>query len=74
MCHCFDLVKVAESEKKETITKNDAMQFPIVASGMLLGIYVIFKVMQVEYACCDLFLEMFHDEAIMIFIGFIFCV
>nr|CAB3265213.1 PSL3 presenilin-like protein 3 [Phallusia mammillata] len=36
-------------EKPETITKKDAMKFPIIASGMLLSIYAFFKVFSQQY-------------------------
>ena len=31
-------------EKPDSMTHKDAMMFPIVASGALLGLYIIFKV------------------------------
>ena len=36
-------------EKPETITKKDAMKFPLVASCVLFGIYIIFKLFSQEY-------------------------
>lgn len=31
------------------MTKNDAMMFPLIASGALLGLYVVFKIFSVEH-------------------------
>ena len=36
-------------EKPETITKRDAMKFPLIASGVLFGIYLVFKLISQEY-------------------------
>lgn len=36
-------------ETPETMTKNDAMMFPLIASGALLGLYVVFKIFSVEH-------------------------
>lgn len=36
-------------EKPETITQKDALKFPLVASGVLFGIYIFFKVFSQEY-------------------------
>ena len=35
-------------EKPETMTTKDAAMFPLIASGTLLGIYIVFKVL----TCC----------------------
>jgi len=40
---------VKSSEKPETITKQDAMKFPLVASAVLFGIYIVFKLFSQEY-------------------------
>ena len=39
----------AAGEKLETITRKDALKFPIIASGVLFGIYIFFKVFSQEY-------------------------
>ncbi|CAK8690411.1 unnamed protein product [Clavelina lepadiformis] len=36
-------------ETPETITKHDALKFPLVASGVLFGIYMFFKIFSQEY-------------------------
>ena len=36
-------------EKPETISKNDAMKFPLIASAVLFGIYIVFKLFSQEY-------------------------
>uniref|UniRef100_H2Z736 Minor histocompatibility antigen H13 n=1 Tax=Ciona savignyi TaxID=51511 RepID=H2Z736_CIOSA len=36
-------------EKPDTITKDDAMKFPLVASGMLFGIYCFFKLFSQDH-------------------------
>lgn len=36
-------------ETPETMTKNDAMMFPLIASCALLGLYVVFKIFSVEH-------------------------
>lgn len=43
-------VKQKESgETPDTITRSDAARFPIVASGLLFGIYIFFKIFSQEY-------------------------
>nr|XP_039270897.1 minor histocompatibility antigen H13-like [Styela clava] len=39
----------ASGEQPETITRSDAARFPIVASAMLFGIYIFFKIFSQEY-------------------------
>ena len=38
-----------EDSKIETMTSSDAMQFPIVAGGVLVGLYVLIKYFGKEY-------------------------
>ena len=50
----FRSVKILENqkesgEKPETITKDDAMKFPLIASAVLFGLYLFFKLFSEEY-------------------------
>jgi len=38
-----------EGEREEAMTKKDAYMFPIIGSGVLLGLYILFQVFSKEY-------------------------
>lgn len=35
---------VLQEEQADTMTKEDAMYFPFIASGFLFGLYLVFKI------------------------------